>query len=319
MSKNKTLLSENAVKVRLCVKSWAGEVVDRQTKLELAERKKANPSSVNASINLCGKAPKNFRRIYNKFRNHIYRPFTVAWDDASQDVNTGKQNSGWRLCPITKLDQLMEHFETHKKIYEIEKEWFFKNYDKLIEADKEQLGDLWKRELYPDPNRLEEKFRFSFELEQITEYESSNDIRLKCSKGLRNRIASDAQKRVEQNVHNAMQEIVVHLVDQVDEIVARFSEYDPDDKRKGFFTGKVFNGLKKTLESLPTFNETIFADDPKIKNAHQKLLTVISKTQVDESMRDGTSKGRDKREKLAKDLADSVDDLKGSFLDKAMK
>tara|TARA_R110000803_G_scaffold173220_2_gene235966 strand:- start:1601 stop:2560 length:960 start_codon:yes stop_codon:yes gene_type:complete len=319
MSKNKTLLSETAVKVRFMSKSWGAIVVDKELKREIADNKHAYAGAIGTTLRLCGDAPKHFRKIFNQFRNNQYHRMTLPWDDASQDMSTGKSTSGWRLCPINSLDVLMESFEHHQKEFELELDSFLKHYERYIDQDRKILGDLFDEYKYPCVDDLRDKFRFTMELEQISEYTNTNDIRLKCSESMKKRIEQDAKKRIEQNVNNAMKGTVDGLIDQVNDLVKIFATYDPSQKRKGFFTGKVFNGLKKSLETLPTFNDTVFSSDPKIKHAHQQLVKIIAKTKIDDDLRDGSEVSQVKRETLAKDLAESVDDLQGSFLDKAMK
>ena len=70
---------------------------------------------------------------------------------------------------------------------------------------------------------------------------------------------------------------------------------------------------------MPSINNDILGGDAEIKSAHQKLVAVVAKLGDVSELRESDSKASTKRKKVAKDLAKSIDDLKGSFLDKAMK
>ncbi len=321
MSKNKTLLSENAVKVRLTTKHYSGIKSDKKLRGDLANSADANESYLNVQKYLVGKeSVKYFRRIINQFRNNTFYPATVAWDDNSSDHYTGKVVSGWRLVPVTRLDELMERVEVSRKEFNQEVDEFLKRYPDLIESAKLQLGDAFNLNDYPDVDELSEKFRFDFEMEAVSDYESTKDIRLNCSENLKKKIENDARKRVEGNVRNVMKDVVSSLLDQVDHLVGKLKSYDPENKRKGgFFKDSSFENLKRTLDSLPSINNDILGGDPDVKEAHQKLVAVVSRLGEVSELRESDNKAKSKRKKVAKDLADSVDDLKGSFLDKAMK
>ncbi len=318
---SKTLLSENAVKVRLTTKHYSGIKSDKILRKHLGNKMKANQSYLNVQKHLIGKdTNKYFRRIINQFRNNVFYPMTVAWSDSSNDYETGKVISGWRLLPITKLDQLMDLVEQHKKQFEKEVDSFCERYPELIEQAKVQLGDAFTRRDYLTVNQVRDKFYFDFEMEAVTEYESTTDIRLNCSENLKKKIEADAKRRVTNNVQSVMKDVVSSLLDQVDHLVDKLSSYDPDNKQKGgFFKDSSFKSLKRTLESLPSINNDILGGDADIKSAHQKLVSVVAKLGDVSELRESDAKADSKRKKVAKDLADSVDDLKGSFLDKAMK
>tara|TARA_R100001244_G_scaffold5483_1_gene6777 strand:- start:464 stop:1432 length:969 start_codon:yes stop_codon:yes gene_type:complete len=319
--KSKSLLSDNAVKVRLTTRHYSGIKSDKFLRSELAETKNAREDYLNVQKHLLGKdSSKYFRRVINKFRNDIFYPMTVAWSDNSNDSWTGKVVSGWRLVPVTKLDQLMDHVEKAKVQFEKEVEAFLKRYPYLIESAKVKLGDAFEICDYLDVEDVREKFLFDFEMEAVTEYESTKDIRLNCSENLKKKIENDARQRVQNNVKGVMKDVVSSLLDQVDHLVGKLSSYDPENKQKGgFFKDSSFENLKKTLDSLPSINNDILGGDADIKLAHQKLVAVVTKLGDVSELREKDSKAKTKRNKVAKDLANSIDDLKGSFLDKAMK
>ena len=318
---SKILLSDNAVKVRLTTKHYSGIKSDKVLRGELCVSKKASQDYINVQKHLVGKeSGKHFRRIINKFRNDVFYPMTVAWSDSSNDYDTGKVISGWRLLPITKLDELMDRVELYKKQFEKEVDSFCERYPSLILDAKDQLGDAFNEDDYPSVEYVRGRFLFDFEMEAVTEYESTKDIRLNCSENLKKKIEADAKRRVTNNVQSVMKDVVSSLLDQVDHLVGKLSSYDPKNKQKGgFFKDSSFESLKKTLDSLPSINNDILGGDAEIKSAHKKLVAVVAKLGDVSELRESDSKASTKRKKVAKDLAKSIDDLKGSFLDKAMK
>lgn len=317
---DKTLLSENAVKCRLTVKHWSGIKVDKHQKKKLADINKANQDFLDVRKHLVGKKEADyFRKIINKFRNDHYYSATFAWGDKTTDYNSGRQKTEWRLIPITKLDQLMDMVEIAKKQFDKEVDSFCERYPRLIEDARVQLGETFIRRDYPSVNQIREKFYFDFEIEAVTEYESTTDIRLNCSEALKKRIESDAKKRVTDNVNGVMKQVVSGLLGQVDELVEKLVKYDPKNKQKNFFKDASFNNLKKILDNLPSINNDLLGGDADIKSAHQNLVALFAKLGDVEELRQSDAEADSKRKKVAKDLADSVDDLKGSFLDKAMK
>lgn len=101
-------LSETATLVRLTTKFWSGIKTDKGLRVALADDVKADDDRcLHVAKHLVGvNANKQFRRIINKVRNGQFYPLTLAWDDSSTD-DEGKVLSGWRLCPNTRLDDLL--------------------------------------------------------------------------------------------------------------------------------------------------------------------------------------------------------------------
>ena len=86
-------------------------------------------------------------------------------------------------------------------------------------------------------------------------------------------------------------------------------------QKGGFFKNSSFDKLRGFLDTLPSINSDILGNDKMIADAHQKLVAVFSNINDVDSLRDESSYGANKRKQIADDLDDSVDGLKGGFLD----
>lgn len=314
-----TTLSENATLVRVALGHPSGIKTDKSLKNDLAEDVKSNADLLNVSKHIFGRnVNKEFRSIINAFRNDFYYPLTLPWSDTSDD-NGVKVGGGWRLCPNSQLEKLQYEVNQAKVIWDREVEGFFKQLPLDIANAKDRLGDAFDEDDYPtddwDLQRLRDKFIFQFELSPLPTFGS--DIRLNVSDELRKRIESDAVNRASTNIKNILVTTVDALVSQVDHLAEKLKAYDPENKQKGFFNNSSIEKLRQAVETLPSINSDILGNDQAISDAHQQLVSVLASINSVESLRDDTELGESKRKQVAEGLEQSVDGLKGGFLERA--
>ncbi len=320
MDKNlSTTLSENATLVRVALGHPSGIKSDKSLKNGLAEDVNSNADLLNVSKHIFGRnVNKEFRSIINAFRNDFYYPLTLPWSDTSDD-NGVKVGGGWRLCPNSQLEKLQYEVNQAKVIWDREVEGFFKQLPLDIANAKDRLGDAFDEDDYPtddwDLQRLRDKFIFQFELSPLPTFGS--DIRLNVSDELRKRIESDAVNRASTNIKNILVTTVDALVSQVDHLAEKLKAYDPENKQKGFFNNSSIEKLRQAVETLPSINSDILGNDQSISDAHQQLVSVLASINSVESLRDDTELGESKRKQVAEGLEQSVDGLKGGFLERA--
>tara|TARA_R100000084_G_scaffold48015_1_gene19838 strand:- start:1502 stop:2485 length:984 start_codon:yes stop_codon:yes gene_type:complete len=314
-----TTLSENATLVRVALGHPSGIKTDKSLKNDLAEDVKSNADLLNVSKHIFGRnVNKEFRSIINAFRNDFYYPLTLPWSDTSDD-NGVKVGGGWRLCPNSQLEKLQYEVNQAKVIWDREVEGFFKQLPLDIANAKDRLGDAFDEDDYPtddwDLQRLRDKFIFQFEMSPLPTFGS--DIRLNVSDELRKRIESDAVNRASTNIKNILVTTVDALVSQVDHLAEKLKAYDPENKQKGFFNNSSIEKLRQAVETLPSINSDILGNDQAISDAHQQLVSVLASINSVESLRDDTELGESKRKQVAEGLEQSVDGLKGGFLERA--
>ena len=320
MDKNlSTTLSENATLVRVALGHPSGIKSDKSLKNGLAEDVNSNADLLNVSKHIFGRnVNKEFRSIINAFRNDFYYPLTLPWSDTSDD-NGVKVGGGWRLCPNSQLEKLQYEVNQAKVIWDREVEGFFKQLPLDIANAKDRLGDAFDEDDYPtddwDLQRLRDKFIFQFELSPLPTFGS--DIRLNVSDELRKRIESDAVNRASTNIKNILVTTVDALVSQVDHLAEKLKAYDPENKQKGFFNNSSIEKLRQAVETLPSINSDILGNDQAISDAHQQLVSVLASINSVVSLRDDTELGESKRKQVAEGLEQSVDGLKGGFLERA--
>jgi hypothetical protein len=315
---NVNTLSENATLVRFTTKHPSGIKSDKDLRKGLAIDKEANNDSLHVAKYIFGKETnKYFRRIINQFRYNYFYPMTVPWDDNTSDYE-GKVLSGWRLCPNRELDRLMDKANESKSDFQKEVDSFLDNYENLIEANKHKLGQAFKLSDYPNKDVIATKFRFDFELGTVPQF-NSKDVRLNVSEKLRKKIEQDALKRATKNVEAITRTTVDTLLESVEHLADKLKSYDPKTKGGGFFKNSSFDKLRQFLDTLPSINADILGNDKTIAEAHQNLVSVFAKINDVDSLRDDDDYTDKKRKQLADDLKDSVDELKGGFLDDMYK
>lgn len=310
MNNNNDLLSSRAVLVSLTMKHPSGIKVDKSLREGLEYKVGADEKTLHVSKHIFGEnINKVFRLITNRARANHYWKLTVPWADNTADEESAK-TSGWRLCPSTVVDDLQERMELMENEFYEEAENFLENYDEFIEVAKRKLGSAFKIEDYPDVNDLRKKFVFNFKIKTIPQVTNADDIRLNVSAKMKQRIQSEAEDTIKHNIKNVFKVTVEALLEQVNHIV--------DKLKKGEqFHARSFDKLRQTVDMLPSINEDILNNDKDIANAHQGLLTVLTSINSFDSLRDDTELGEASRKRVVDDLEKSVDDLKGSFFNKA--
>ncbi len=207
-------------------------------------------------------------------------------------------------------DDLQERMESMENEFYEEAENFLEHYDEFIEVAQGKLGSAFNIEDYPDVNDLRKKFVFNFKIKTIPQVTNADDIRLNVSAKMKQRIQSEAEDTIKHNIKNVFKVTVEALLEQVNHIVEKL-------KKGEQFHARSFDKLRQTVDMLPSINEDILNNDKDIANAHQGLLTVLTSINSFDSLRDDTELGEASRKRVVDDLEKSVDDLKGSFFNKA--
>ena len=312
-------LAETTTLIRLTTKFWSGIKADKRLRVALAEDVNATDNrSLHVAKHLVGNnANKYFRRIINGVRNDLYYPMTLAWDDNSYD-DDGKVQSGWRLCPNSRIDVLMEHLSIAKDNFFKEVDGFCKRYPLLIEEARHQLGDAFNIEDYPDVEEIREKFKFDFEVNLLSSWNNySTDIRTTASSSVVDRIVNDAKKREQKNVKSILRDFIGGVVEQGEHIVEKLATYDPKQKQKGgFFKNSSIDKFRQCVEMIPSVNSDILGNDKEIATAHQELVQVLAQINDIDSLRDESEIGESKRQNISTGIKDAIDPLKSSLFDK---
>ena len=74
--------------------------------------------------------------------------------------------------------------------------------------------------------------------------------------------------------------------------------------------------LRQAIQVLPSFNNDVFGSDADIAKAHSNLVSVMSKIDSVDSLRDQSPSGQSKRDQISNDLQKAIDPLKDDFLSK---
>tara|TARA_R100001129_G_scaffold168106_1_gene136120 strand:- start:8700 stop:9677 length:978 start_codon:yes stop_codon:yes gene_type:complete len=311
--KNNNPLYESCTLVRLTTKFWSGIKTDKGLRKELAVWKSANADkSLHVAKHLVGvNANKYFRRIINQVRNNVFYPLTLPWDDNSTDSDD-KVLSGWRLCPNSRLDELLEELSKSKDQFFREVDGFCKKYPSYIEQARIDLGDAFNIEDYPDVEDIKSKFKFDFEVQMLSQY--GNDIRTTASEDVVKRLVKQQLKRERKFVETTMRDFVGGIVEQGEQIAEKLKSYDPNKKGGGFFKNSSIEKFKANVQMIPSVNKDMLGNDKDIAKAHQGLTQVLAQINNVESLRDNTDIGESKRQTVSDNITSVIDPLKDSLM-----
>ncbi len=311
----KNPLAETTTLISLTTKIWSGIKVDRKLRNQLGDEVSATDNTLlHVSKHLVGnQANTYFRRILNRVRNNVYYPNTLAWDDNST-ADYGKVQSGWRLCPNSRIDWLLSELSTSKDEFFKEVDAFCIRYPELIERARVTLGDAFNITDYPHVEEVRSKFKFDYEVSLLPD---NRDIRTTASSDVANRIATDAKKRERKNIQNILRDFVGGVIEQGEHLAEKLKAYDPKQKQKGgFFKNSSIENFRKNVEMIPSVNKDILGNDKDIAQAHQDLVKVLSQINDIDSLRDEGQLGQEKRQSVSSGLQDALDPIKSGLMDK---
>src|SRR5690606_11145816 len=100
---------------------------------------------------------------------------------------------------------------------------FIEAYPRLVEAERENLGKLWRASDYPSADEMRASFRFGLAVEPLPR---ADDLRLRLSA----EHAEEVRKEVETLTHERLSRAVSNIYDQLTEqvMIAKEKLDDPD-------------------------------------------------------------------------------------------
>jgi hypothetical protein len=128
------------------------------------------------------------------------------------------------------------------------------------------------------------------------------------------KIQADTERRVQANIEGGIKESIGGLVELAEHLAENLENYDPKNKGKSPFRDSGFEKLRQKLENLPQANKEIFGDIKEVNQAHQKLVSVMSKINDIDSLRDDSDYAQSKRQNVSQGLKEASSELNDQVL-----
>ena len=261
-----------ALLVELSVSQWTARKLDRSVSDELVANKHAMDKGA-ARVNKHLLAGRNELEVITKFvtetRSYVYDN-TLPWSD-----------SGIRLLPSAKFMEFNAEMQSREdKFYGLVTE-FVTVYPSLITAQAMALGNMFKRDDYPQPHDIEHRFRFSTNYMPVP---ASGDFRVDIGNDaqaeLQKKLASLADERVEHAMKDIKTRLAEHLKRMSDRLTVDYINGEAVPRK---FHDSLLEGAHDLCDMVDALN---IINDPQLADARKALKQAIGGIDVKDLRKD---------------------------------
>lgn len=250
-------LSERAMLASLHISSWSGMAIDREVTDATNEDFKAEKDAGRYNKRLV--ATKFLSGISTAHSNarKAHQLLTLPWNDDGTRILA---SAGYILY-TSKMKECRLKAETEYKA-------FLEDSAPYVRDAKIRLGDMFNVDDYPDMGTLKGKFGFEVEISNMPE---ATDFRARLSDDQTKAIVKDIERRTNDRLQHAMNDIFKRVEGVVGRMSARLRDYVPaadGKKADGVIRDSLVYNINELADALTILNVT---DDPRI-TALQKQL-----------------------------------------------
>lgn len=250
-------LSERAMLASLHISTWSGMAIDREVTDATNEDFKAQKDAGRYNKRLV--SPKFLNGISTAHSNarRVHRLLTLPWEDDGTRV----------LATVGYMTYTTKMKECRLKA-EAEVKSFLQNPDDYIKEAKVRLGDMFNVSDYPSSDDLKGKFDYDVEIKPMPE---AGDFRAQLSDDATKAIVKDIERRSNQRLENAMNDVFSRIKETVQRMTERLREYTPakdGNRAGGIIRDSLVYNIYELAELLPALNVT---NDKRIDELRKQL------------------------------------------------
>lgn len=213
---------------------WTARKLDKKTTDEVVTSKNAAAKDA-ARVNKHLLAGRNELDVINTYvgsvRTYVYEN-TMPWSD-----------SGIRLLPTASFLTFSQRMADSEQTFFSYVEDFIRVYPSLITAQAMALGDMFKRDDYPDVSEIERKFNFRLNFMPVPRAGDFRvDVGNDAQKELQEKLAKLADERVEAAMADVRERLKTHLMRMQDRL--GYDNVDGDRKTRKFHDSLVTGALE---------------------------------------------------------------------------
>ena len=227
---------------------WTARKLDKKTTDEVVTSKNAAAKDA-ARVNKHLLAGRNELDVINTYvgsvRTYVYEN-TMPWSD-----------SGIRLLPTSRFMEFNQRLSDSEQTFFSYVEDFIRVYPSLITAQAMALGDMFKRDDYPDVSEIERKFNFRLNFMPVPRAGDFRvDVGNDAQKELQEKLAKLADERVEAAMADVRERLKTHLMRMQDRL--GYDNVDGDRKTRKFHDSLVTGALElcDMVKHLNIINDT---------------------------------------------------------------
>jgi hypothetical protein len=264
MQENSISIASSAMLVELSISAWTARKLDKKVSTQVDLDKHAKTRAGNYNKNLL--AGTGFLDTINKYAasaRHWHSTQTLPWSD-----------NGLRLLPMSNFLAYKQNLVTLEKNYQALVDKFIVAYPNLVSAAAFQLGDLFDRSEYPEPDTIARKFKFRVNYLPVP---MAGDFRVDINEEAKAEIIMSCEGLYKERLDNAMKDAWTRLHDCLLRMSERLSDNENGD-RKRIHDTLVENAVELT-DLLKHFNLT---GDSNMETARTELENAIKNHDADD-------------------------------------
>lgn len=257
-------LSTSAMLVELNISSWTARKLDKKVSEEVDANKATKTRAGNYHKNLLAgsQALEAVIKYHNNVRLWHHRQ-TLPWNDAGARIITMENFLPYK-------EQLTECENNFNRLVNN----FIVSYPTLISAAAFQLGDLFNRDEYPEPDVIAKKFKFQYVFSPLP---SAGDFRVDIGEQAAKELVEQYESNFNARIESAMRDIW----DRLHKCLTHMSERlaDTDEGGRKMFHGTLLTNASELVDILQRLNVT---RDPKLEAARKDLSKAILGLEIDD-------------------------------------
>ena len=189
---------------------------------------------------------------------------TIPWSDSGGRIVTMENlfNGGYK-----------SQLDAHKAEFERLADTFTQVYPTLISAAAFQLGDLFDRDEYLEPEAVAKKFRFQYTLMPLP---TSGDFRIDIGEQVKAELMQHYEEHFNERLNVAMRDVWGRLHECLSHMSERLAS-DEEGNRK-VFHGTLLTNAREMVGLLRRLNVT---NDPKLEEARRDLENALTNADTD--------------------------------------
>ncbi len=258
-----TKLAERAMLVSLHLSAWSGMLVDREVSDEVTTSHKADKAAGRFNKRIV--ATSFFADVSTAHQqgSRIHKLYTLPWEDGGTRILA---NTGFMVYSTAMKDCRLKSEAAVRAL---------KGQLQAIKADgKSRLGTMYNEDDYPSEDDLMAKFGFDVEVKAVPD---SSDFRVQMSDESAKAIVKDIERRTNQRLENAMNDVFLRVADVVGHLSQKLKDYVPakdGNKAGGVIRDSVIQNIYELAsEALPILNVT---NDPRITALQEQLVNDLA-------------------------------------------
>jgi hypothetical protein len=250
--------------VELSISAWTARKLDKKvsTQVDLDKQTKTRAGNYNKNL-LAGTGFLDTINKYAASARHWHSTQTLPWSD-----------NGLRLLPMSNFLAYKQNLVTLEKNYQALVDKFIVAYPNLVSAAAFQLGDLFDRSEYPEPETVARKFKFRVNYLPVP---MAGDFRVDINEEAKAEIIMSCEGLYKERLDNAMKDAWTRLHDCLLRMSERLSDNENGD-RKRIHDTLVENAVELT-SLLKHFNLT---GDSNMETARTELENAIKNHDADD-------------------------------------